>query len=198
MNAKGKVIATDLDGTLFYPKRRITMIPKKNVLFLRRFIDEGGKELLVSGRNLDYLNKVKKKLDRPVDLAGCNGAFIKVEDTFIKQSYMNNQRLLLDLKRMKEMFHFPGIFIMSKEYNFVVPRRVFGLSNRIAFFMYQFYQGVYQEKTTRNDKEYGLIISKSDKNPSASLIKNLKIKEIWPNNNNKIPVALRKLFARQK
>ena len=36
-----KVLATDLDGTLFYPKGRKRCIPKKNVKFLQDFIDDG-------------------------------------------------------------------------------------------------------------------------------------------------------------
>ena len=100
MNAKGKVIATDLDGTLFYPKKRLRMINTNNKLFLRKFIDEGGKVVLVSGRNLRYLEKVKRKLNRPVDAIGCNGAFIKVNDDFIKKSYMNNLKLVKALNDM--------------------------------------------------------------------------------------------------
>ena len=46
----GKVIATDLDGTLFYPKRRVRMIKSKSLKFLRRHIDNGGRLVLVSGR----------------------------------------------------------------------------------------------------------------------------------------------------
>ena len=84
MNAQGKVIATDLDGTLFYPKKRFRMINSGNKIFLRKFIDQGGKVVLVSGRNVNYLEKTKRRLKRPVDFAGCNGAFIKVDDTFIK------------------------------------------------------------------------------------------------------------------
>ena len=31
-----KLIATDLDGTLFYPKKRITVLSKENRKFLKR------------------------------------------------------------------------------------------------------------------------------------------------------------------
>ncbi len=62
-----------------------------------------------------------------------------------------------------------------------------------------------------NAKKIGLIVNPLASNeytitypgydvlkPEQDVVVNLKIKEIWPNNNNKIPVALRKLFARQK
>ena len=152
MNARGKVIATDLDGTLFYPKKRFRMINTDNKFFLRKFIDEGGKLLLVSGRNFPYLIKVRKRLKRHVDFAGCNGAFVNVDNKFIKKSYINNQRLLEVLDDMKKHFNFPGIFIMSEEHNFIAPKQEFGLFNRFGFFCYQLWQGIYKEKTIRSDK----------------------------------------------
>lgn len=152
MNAKGKVIATDLDGTLFYPKRRVRMINTDNKFFLRKFIDEGGRVVLVSGRNIRYLEKVERKLKRPVDAIGCNGAFIKVNNKFIKKSHMNNQRLLKVLDDMNKRFKIGGIFLMCDEYNFIVPKHEFGIYNRIGFTLYQLWQGIYKEKTIRNDK----------------------------------------------
>ena len=152
MNAQGKVIATDLDGTLFYPKRRVRMIDTNNKLFLRKFIDNGGRVVLVSGRNIRYLEKVKRKLKRPVDAIGCNGAFIKVDDKFIKKSPMNNQRLLKVLGEMNKRYKIAGVFLMCEEYNFVVPKQEFGIKNRIGFLLYQLWQGIYKEKTVRNDK----------------------------------------------
>ena len=125
MNAKGKVIATDLDGTLFYPKKRLRMINTDNKLFLRKFIDQGGRVVLVSGRNLRYLEKVKRKLKRPVDAIGCNGAFIKVDNQFIKKSPMNNLRLLKVLNDMNKRFKIGGIFLMCDEYNFIVPKNTY-------------------------------------------------------------------------
>lgn len=56
-----KILATDLDGTLFYPKRRITMISKRNLKFIRDFVDNGNKLLIVSGRNVKFAKKVEKK-----------------------------------------------------------------------------------------------------------------------------------------
>ncbi|MCQ2795271.1 MAG: HAD family hydrolase [Bacilli bacterium] len=152
MNAQGKVIATDLDGTLFYPKRRFRMIETGNRLFLRKFIDQGGRVVLVSGRNLRYLEKVKKRLKRPVDAIGCNGAFIKVDNQFIKKSHMNNQRLLKVLDDMYKRYKISGIFIMSEEHNFIVPKQEFGLFNRFGYFFYQLWQGIYKEKTIKKDE----------------------------------------------
>ncbi len=152
MNAKNKVIATDLDGTLFYPKKRIRMISSSNKIFLRKFIDEGGRVLLVSGRNYDYLKLVRNRLKRNVDLSGCNGSFVFVNDKFIKQSFINNKRLMNLLEDAKKRYKFSGLLLMSKEHNLVVPRQEFGLINRLGFLIYQLDQGVYKEKAIKNDE----------------------------------------------
>ena len=57
-----KIIATDLDGTLFYPKDTKEMISKPNLFFLQNFIDNGGKTILISGRSHLYCQKTVKKI----------------------------------------------------------------------------------------------------------------------------------------
>lgn len=71
-----KLIATDLDGTLFYPKSKLHGFPKSNTEFLRSFIDEGGLFVIVTGRNCRVYDRIKKKLNREVSIVGCNGSFI--------------------------------------------------------------------------------------------------------------------------
>ena len=46
-----KVLAVDLDGTLFYPRKLKRCISLKNVHFLRRWIDEGNRLLVVTSRS---------------------------------------------------------------------------------------------------------------------------------------------------
>ena len=53
-----KLIATDLDGTLFYPKKRSHMVTKENRAFIHRFVGDGGRILLVTGRNAYFGEKV--------------------------------------------------------------------------------------------------------------------------------------------
>ena len=47
---KKNVIATDLDGTLFYPKRPLHIIAKRNRVFLNRFTNDGGLLVLSTSR----------------------------------------------------------------------------------------------------------------------------------------------------
>ena len=55
-----KVLACDLDGTLFYPRQVGRCISRKNVRFLRRWIDAGNRVVLISSRS----QKLKKSLKR--------------------------------------------------------------------------------------------------------------------------------------
>lgn len=90
-----KLIATDLDGTLFYPKRKIKGMCKSNRIFLKDFLSQGGKLVLVSGRNSVILPRVEKVLGYKVSLLGCNGAFLKENDE-MKIAYPMDKELLLD------------------------------------------------------------------------------------------------------
>ena len=76
MDQSRRVIACDLDGTLFYPKKRLTMIPRENERFVERFLGDGGHFLLVTGRTRLYAEKLGRKLGRELDCVGCNGAFV--------------------------------------------------------------------------------------------------------------------------
>ena len=91
-----KLIATDLDGTLFYPKRRISGLCSSNKKFLKKFLSEGGKLVLVTGRNAMIQPRVEKALGYKVAILGCNGAFFKENDE-MKIAYPMDKKLLLDL-----------------------------------------------------------------------------------------------------
>lgn len=71
-----KAIATDLDGTLFYPKRRFRLISSANRQFIRNASNAGKEIILVTGRNLFVPNKVKRKfaLKKDISVVACNGA----------------------------------------------------------------------------------------------------------------------------
>lgn len=90
-----KLIATDLDGTLFYPRRKRKGMCSSNRSFLRKYLSDGGKLVLVSGRNAIIQPRVEKILDHKVSLLGCNGAFLR-EDGQMKIAYPMDKNLLLD------------------------------------------------------------------------------------------------------
>lgn len=89
-----KTIATDLDGTLFYPKRRFRLMQSKNTKFLRKFLDDKTHHVvIVSGRNVTMAKKISKKVKKPISMIGCNGAFIYHEGKIIEESYFTKEEV---------------------------------------------------------------------------------------------------------
>lgn len=91
-----KLLATDLDGTLFYPKRRLTLMTRANKDFLRDFYHAGGKVVLVTGRSNKLARKIEKSLKIKVALLGCAGAFI-YEDGKTVDSHPIDRKTLMEL-----------------------------------------------------------------------------------------------------
>lgn len=85
-----KVLATDLDGTLFYPRSKKTCISKKNVKFLRRWIDAGNKLVLVTSRSAEFCKRLEDEIDRPFDLISCTGAQIRADGKLIRDVTIPN------------------------------------------------------------------------------------------------------------
>ena len=140
-----KVLALDLDGTLFYPKKRIKMIPKKNIDFIRRFIDEGNKVVLCSGRNLPYALKVQEKLQRNIDVIGCNSSFIYSNGKIVKASAMDGKKIGVIVKEFIEKYGIKIWLLMSKNQSLVIA----GDMSRLARWLYTiiyFSHGIYAEK----------------------------------------------------
>lgn len=80
---KIKLLATDLDGTLFYPKRKFRAVCTKNKKFLREFIKNGNRLVLVSGRNFHICNRISKIVKAPIDMIACNGSVVLKDNKFL-------------------------------------------------------------------------------------------------------------------
>ena len=147
-----KVIATDLDGTLFYPKKRIRMISPKTLKFLRRFIDDGNRLILVSGRNVQYTKKVQKRIARPVDVIGCNASFVICDNQMIKESVFPLSIKEVYQKLLFE-FHPVNTIIMTKNGNYY-PSSESSFWYKTGYRFYSFFQGVYREKILGNTEKF--------------------------------------------
>lgn len=90
-----KAIATDLDGTLFYPKRRLRLIESDNKRFLREFVESGRKLILVTGRNIHVSHKVAEACkidDSKITIVGCNGAYVSDGGKIIEKHGLDHQK----------------------------------------------------------------------------------------------------------
>ncbi len=147
-----KVIATDLDGTLFYPKKRKNLIPKKSKLFLRRYIDDGGKLLIVSGRGQYFADKVRKSLDRPVDVVGCNGSFVVSNGKLIKETFFERESLKKMLEEIRREQKLMFISLFCKDCNFVIDISMMSFIPRAGYRIYEAYQGTYRERVIKSER----------------------------------------------
>ena len=151
----GKLIATDLDGTLFYPKKRVRMISSKSLKFIRNHIDNGGRLVLVSGRNEEFSKKVVKKIDRPVDVIGCNASFIKVGDKMISETKFDVKKVNDMLDKLIDDVHPMAYFIMDDKDNFVCRDKFKSLFYKVGYALWVSTQGVYRERfKTSREKFY--------------------------------------------
>ena len=85
-----KILATDLDGTLFYPKDNIGMISKPNLFFIQSFIDNGGKVVLISGRSHSYIKKVINRIGRPCAGISYNGGCVYDGEKLVRSKAIPN------------------------------------------------------------------------------------------------------------
>ena len=89
-----KLIATDLDGTLFYPKKRIKGVCSSNVKFLSNFASKGGEIFLSSGRSTFVIDRLEKIFKSKVTFLGCNGAYIIKDNKTINSHPIDNDKAL--------------------------------------------------------------------------------------------------------
>lgn len=102
-----RVIASDLDGTLLYPKRRYTtLVHSGNKKFVRDFIRQGGRFVIASGRGVDFCKKIEKSLRVPCDIIAYNGGLIMsqgsiIEETFLPLPVIKEIHEFIDQKKLK-------------------------------------------------------------------------------------------------
>lgn len=157
-----KLIATDLDGTLFYPKNRFYARPKKNRIFLRQFIDKGGKLVRVSGRNVKILPSVSRGLKRDADFIGCNGGYIKDEHGF-------HDRKPIDQKKRSEFYqrflpdkNIQG-WVLFDQFDFLyltTPHR--GTFSTLIYYTYNYLRLAFKELRLGDDKRFEKKRTSSD------------------------------------
>ena len=109
-----KLLAIDLDGTLFYPKRIKKCICKKNVIFLRKWIDAGNKLVLVTSRSTQFTEKLKDEINRPVDFINCCSSQIIANDKMIYEKPMPNKQLAKILEKIENNYD-PIALLMTSE-----------------------------------------------------------------------------------
>ena len=189
-----KLLAVDLDGTLFYPKRLTRRIPKRNITFLRKWIDAGNRVVLISSRSNDFTSKLDKEIKRPVDVINHLGAQIRINDELVQDVCLDKDHLTSALNEIRENFDTMAYMICTDEYPMVMR----GNKDLNAFktFLYKFWyfmQGKYKEKyivdndvfekqlaTARTFMARILFGVKKKKNSAKAKEMNKKLRERFP------------------
>lgn len=115
-----KILATDLDGTLFYPNKVKTAIPAKNTKFLRKWIDEGNKVVLVTSRSQQFIENLSKEIGRDCDYLACSGAKIISDKKEIRNIALPNKKIIEALKTLDEKYHPIGYFLNTEKYPCII------------------------------------------------------------------------------
>ena len=139
------LLATDLDGTLFYPQRKTTMIPRRNVAFLRRYIDDGGKVVLVTSRNREYADRVIAKIKRPLDIIGGNGTYIIADGQTIQDEHLENHLAEELFDFVEKNFKIRAWMLQSREKGLCLYVGDISYIKKKMYQLYYAWQGVYKE-----------------------------------------------------
>ena len=129
-----KLLACDLDGTLFYPRQWTRCISKRNVKFLREWIDAGNKVVLITSRSTEFVKRLEKEIQRPFDLMSCTSAETFIDGKRVKQTWMPNDELQNVFWKIDEKYKPLGYLLTSEGHPCIAYN-----SKRVGWFFNTFY-----------------------------------------------------------
>lgn len=148
-----KILATDLDGTLFYPKQKKKCIPAKNIKFLQRWIDDGNKVVLCTSRSQQFVKRLEKEIERPFDLMTCNTAHIVADGKVIKDQSVPGDDLRKILNIIDKKYRPIAYLMTTKNYPCIIKNNR-AIGKMLMFFYHLWYlkQGMYREPYVLSNK----------------------------------------------
>ncbi len=141
-----KVIASDLDGTLFYPKRKARLLTSGNKDFLKRLSEAGKKVVLVSGRNYPILEKIAKKINYYPIMIGCNGAFVSVDNKIVYQNSMDHDKVRKLYHDLRDSYSILAWLVMTDKKPLIITTPNIKKHQFALLFLGYRLQGVLSEK----------------------------------------------------
>lgn len=116
-----KILATDLDGTLFFPSFPSRFVSRKNRRAVRRWVEAGNRLVLVTSRYTNIKEKLTKELECPFDMIACCGAHIERDGVVIKDTPMGPE-LKETLEQINQKFHPFAYLLISKDHSLVIKK----------------------------------------------------------------------------
>lgn len=148
-----KLLASDLDGTLFYPKRPINLIAKKNIRVIDNFVEKGNKVVLVTGRSPNYASKVVDFLGHDVDVIGMNGAYTIIDGKVINEHFLDFE-IGKVLHEVNYLFPTLGQMLISRKYPLLISTPPISKIMKLFYSVYYKFQGKYAEDFLFSNEEF--------------------------------------------
>lgn len=154
MRIMGKLLACDLDGTLFFPKQMNRCISKKNISFLQKWVDNGNKLLLVTSRSKEFCERLKKEIERPFDLIACTSSQIFKDGEQIRNCYIDGKEAKKLLKILDERYKPLAYLLTTENYSCIIhsPKKV-NIFLRALYKLWWFFQFKYREPYIIDDEK---------------------------------------------
>ena len=132
-----KLLATDLDGTLMYPRRIKRCIPKKNCKFLQEWYNRGNKIVLITSRSIQFMDRLKEEIKVPFDSITCTSSVIEADGKIIRDASMDNKSIKHILDKITKQYK-PSAYLMTTDEENLVIKDLTGAGKLLLFF-YKFY-----------------------------------------------------------
>lgn len=158
-----KLLAVDLDGTLFYPKHLTRCISRRNCHFLRRWIDEGNKLVLITSRSHEYTERLNEEIGRPYDVINCTSCQIYHDGELIRNHKLNNNEIKTILAEIEEKYHPIAFLLTTRDQPCAIKNC--GRASRpllICYLIYWFFQFKYREHYVMDNEVFANEIEHGD------------------------------------
>ena len=132
-----KVLAVDLDGTLLYPSKMFRLVPKKNVRFLRKWIDAGNKLVLISSRGPAFMDRLKEEIEREFDYISYTSSYIKADGKVIKDVSISASEMSEILSKIEHKYQ-PLAYLMDVKGQPMLIKNL-NVGTRFLLFFYRLY-----------------------------------------------------------
>ncbi len=148
-----KLFAIDLDGTLFYPKKRIRLVSKENVAFLKFAISKGHQVVFVTSRNRIFVEKVLKEINLDIDFVCRNGCMVIHNHDIILDQSMTSQDVEDVTKYIQTKYQRFMFSIDTKNESNIVFTSNYVWYLDLIYRLYYLLQGRYRE-AYKKDNDY--------------------------------------------
>ncbi len=158
-----KVLAVDLDGTLLYPHKIFRSIPKKNVKFLREWIDGGNKLVLISSRGPRFMKHLHDEIERDFDFISYTSSFIYANGKVIRDVSISGEEITAILKKIENKYHPLGLLVNVKDQPLLIKNLNVGA--RFIIFIYHLYwlfQGKNREPYILDNNYFDDVVTKGN------------------------------------